>query len=59
MDFYDAVKRLTASEEVRAAASELAAEEREHVELVQKLLNDYPEPDAGWDDDPDPTNAPA
>ncbi|MDP6841237.1 MAG: ferritin family protein [Rhodospirillales bacterium] len=59
VDFYDAVARLTASEEVRAAASELAAEEREHVELVQKLLNDYPEPDAGWDDDPDPTNAPA
>jgi len=57
--FYDAVARLAASEEVRKSAAEMAQEEREHVELVQQWLDKYPEPSAGWDEDPDPTNAPA
>jgi rubrerythrin len=35
----------------------MAEEEREHVELVEKWLAKYPEPEAGWDDDPDPPNA--
>jgi rubrerythrin len=39
---------------VRAAAAEMAGEEREHVRLIQEWLAKYPQPDAGWDDDLDP-----
>lgn len=59
VEFYDTVARLAASDTVRKTALEMVAEEREHVEIVQKLLEKYPEPAAGWDEDPDPTNAPA
>lgn len=55
--FYRAVARLAPSEEVRELAAEMAEEEREHVELVEKWLEKYPEPEEGWDDDPDPPNA--
>jgi rubrerythrin len=39
---------------VRAAAAEMAAEEREHAELVRAWLQKLPPPDPGWDHDPDP-----
>jgi len=39
---------------VRAAAAEMAEEEREHVRLIQEWLAKYPEPEAGWDEDLDP-----
>jgi rubrerythrin len=39
---------------VRAAAAEMAAEEREHVRLIKDWLAKYPEPAPGWDEDPDP-----
>jgi rubrerythrin len=39
---------------VRAAAAEMAAEEREHVRLITEWLAKYPEPEPGWDADPDP-----
>lgn len=39
---------------VKAAAKEMAEEEREHVELVQAWLEKVPKPAAGWDEDPDP-----
>ena len=56
--FYRVVARLAPTQEVRSLAAEMATEEREHVELVEKWLEKYPEPEAGWDDDPDPPNAP-
>jgi rubrerythrin len=47
-----AASRLPA--ELRAAAVEMAAEEREHVRLIREWLARYPEPAPGWDEDPDP-----
>ncbi len=40
--------------EVRAAALEMAADEREHVRLIRDWLAKYPVPEPGWDEDPDP-----
>ena len=39
---------------VRAAASEMAAEEREHVNLIRDWMKRVRPPAAGWDEDPDP-----
>ncbi|MBI1943995.1 MAG: ferritin-like domain-containing protein [Betaproteobacteria bacterium] len=39
---------------VRAAAVEMAAEEREHVRLIRDWLKRVPQPTADWDEDPDP-----
>jgi rubrerythrin len=47
-----AAARLPAA--VRDAAAEMAAEEREHVRLIREWLERYPEPEPGWDEDPDP-----
>ena len=41
-------------DDVRAVAAESAAEEREHVHLIQAWLAKVPEPAAGWDEDADP-----
>jgi rubrerythrin len=41
-------------DDVRAAAAESAAEEREHVQLILAWLARVPEPDIGWDEDADP-----
>lgn len=43
--------------EVRAAATEMAAEEREHVQLIREWLARVPRPGPGWDEDPDPPRA--
>ena len=40
--------------QLRAAAKEMAGEEREHVELIRAWLKKLPRPSAGWDEDPDP-----
>jgi rubrerythrin len=42
--------------DLRAAAVETAGEEREHVRLIQEWLARVPEPEPGWDEDPDPPN---
>jgi rubrerythrin len=39
---------------VQASAAEMAAEEREHVRLIEEWLARFPEPEPGWDEDPDP-----
>jgi rubrerythrin len=39
---------------VRKSAAEMAAEEREHVRLIEEWLAKVPEPEPGWDEDPDP-----
>jgi rubrerythrin len=39
---------------VRESAAEMAAEEREHVRLIEEWLARFPEPEPGWDEDPDP-----
>jgi rubrerythrin len=43
---------------VRKAAVEMADEEREHVRLIRDWMRRVPEPEAGWDEDPDPPGAP-
>jgi len=43
-----------APKKVRAAATEMAEEEREHVRLIEAWLARVPQPDADWDEDPDP-----
>ena len=39
---------------VKRAATEMADEEREHVELVRSWMTKVPRPDDDWRDDPDP-----
>jgi rubrerythrin len=53
-DFFErfAASKLPAA--VRAAAADMAADEREHVRLIRDWLLKYPEPEPGWDEDPDP-----
>ena len=43
-----------APKQVRAAAAEMAEEEREHVRLIRAWMKKVPKPAAGWDRDPDP-----
>jgi rubrerythrin len=52
--FFVDLARAATVDSVRRAARELAAEEREHVELVLKWLKKVPPPDSDWSHDPDP-----
>ena len=54
VEFFErfATARVPAS--VRAAALEMADEEREHVRLIGEWLAKVPRPEPGWDEDPDP-----
>lgn len=56
-DFYAAVSDRSPSAEIRRAAAEFAAEEAEHVALIEKWIGSGNVPDAVRDD-PDPPNAP-
>jgi len=52
--FYEEMSRIAADAPTRAFAEEMAIEEHEHVKMAEDLLAQYPEPEAGWDEDPDP-----
>lgn len=52
--FFTELARVATVESVRQAARTLAAEEREHVELVREWMKKVPLPDADWALDPDP-----
>jgi rubrerythrin len=52
--FFARVAQEADDEEVRHMASQLRSEEQQHVTLMQQWLGRYPEPEAGWDEDPDP-----
>ena len=52
--FFEEMARIAADAPTRALAEELAGEEREHVKMAEEMLARYPEPEEGWDDDPDP-----
>jgi rubrerythrin len=52
--FFAVLARMSTSEAVRRAATELQAEEAEHVALVQEWLTKVPPPDPDWALDPDP-----
>ncbi len=51
---FEAIAAGKAPKKVRAAAAEMAGEEREHVRLIKEWLARVPKPAAGWDVDPDP-----
>jgi rubrerythrin len=52
--YYEGIAASSAPQQVRDAASEMAAEEAEHVRLVREWMQRVPQPKAGWDEDPDP-----
>ena len=51
---FEAIAAGKAPKKVRAAAAEMAEEEREHVRLIEAWLTRVPQPTADWDHDPDP-----
>ena len=53
-EFFGLLAKARVPADVRAAAREMAEEEREHVELIRQWMKKVPEPDPGWDQDPDP-----
>jgi len=57
MAFFDAIANGCTDERVCSLALEFANDERQHVAWMQDWLANYPEPDADWDDDPDPPAA--
>jgi len=54
VEFFERFAAARVPEAVRAAASEMAEEEREHVRLIREWLAKVPPPEPGWDEDPDP-----
>ena len=56
-EFFEAVADNCAEERARLLAIEFADDERQHVAWMEDWLAKYPEPDVGWDYDPDPPAA--
>ena len=54
VDFFSRFAAARLPADVRAAAAEMAEEEREHVRLIQQWLARVEPPSPGWDEDPDP-----
>lgn len=53
-EFFTRIAAATTDDEVAHLATEMAAEEQEHVTLMEAWLARYPEPPDDWSDDPDP-----
>ena len=51
---FESIAAGKAPKKVRAAAAEMAGEEREHVRLIKEWLARVPRPAAGWGEDADP-----
>lgn len=56
VEFFENVVENSSDPKLREAAEALAEDERGHVLLLQEWLARFPEPEAGWDEDPDPPN---
>lgn len=54
--FYQHVVDSSTDPDIVLMASDLAAEEEEHVLLLEKWQQRFPKPDDDWDEDPDPPN---
>ena len=52
--FFDHMVETAEEPDVKKWAEEFREEEAEHVELVNRLLEKHSEPEADWQDDPDP-----
>ncbi len=55
--YFEQIASGSAPKQVKAAAEEMAGEEREHVTLIRAWMKKVPKPSAGWDEDPDPPRA--
>jgi rubrerythrin len=53
-EFFRRLAASAASAKVRRQAAAMAAEEAEHVRLIEEWMQRTPQPEAGWDLDPDP-----
>ena len=53
-EFFEHFAAAKVPADVREAALGMAADEREHVSLIREWLAKFPEPEPGWDEDPDP-----
>jgi rubrerythrin len=54
VEFFERLAAARVPAGVRAAALEMAGDEREHVRLIEEWLAKVPPPEPGWDEDPDP-----
>ena len=54
VEFFERFAAARVPADVRAAALEMAGEEREHVRLIGEWLEKVPPPEPGWDEDMDP-----
>jgi rubrerythrin len=52
--YYEGIASGSVPQNVRDAANEMAAEEKEHVRLIREWMKKVPVPPEGWDEDPDP-----
>ena len=52
--FFTGITRSTAPADVKRIAREMAADEREHIRLIQEWMKKVEKPGPGWDHDPDP-----
>lgn len=57
VEFFERFAQARLPEAVKAAAAEMAEEEREHVRLIGEWLARVPTPESDWNDDLDPPNA--
>lgn len=53
-EFFEHLAAARVPDDVRKVALEMAAEEREHVRLIEDWLARVPPPEPGWDEDLDP-----
>jgi rubrerythrin len=54
LKFFNGLAKSATTEKLRRAALEMAAEEAEHVRLIEDWIRRTPPPDPHWDRDPDP-----
>ncbi len=57
-DYYALIARTSVNAEVRTLAQEFAAEEAQHVSMLQRWIADTEPAAADWDEDPDPPQMP-
>jgi rubrerythrin len=57
-NFYADVAEKSPNPDIQRLAKQFAEEEAEHVKMIDALITKYPEPEEGWDEDPDPPNMP-
>ncbi len=56
VEFFDNVIANSVDPKLIETAEHLAEDERGHVKLLEEWLARFPEPEPGWDEDPDPPN---